>query len=134
MFPIYIRNTAYLISKWGVTTATLGGSKLKRREWSSPISNKSLPRKRTGQLITGELIAGFLAAEKPLRAEGLCWSPLRNAIPFLPSLAFGTFVNLSLTSLEISSSFYFEFLKIFLFLDPKSHPLANVLSETNRIL
>lgn len=41
----------------GVTIAAKGGSKLKGREWSSPISNKSLPRKRTERSAAGELIA-----------------------------------------------------------------------------
>ena len=59
-------------SQEGATTAAKGGGKLKGREWSSPISNKSLPRKRTERSAPGELIARCLAAEKPLRAEGLC--------------------------------------------------------------
>lgn len=51
---IFYLHTEHSISdsQVGVTIATLGGSKLKGREWSSPISNKSLPRKRTERLIT----------------------------------------------------------------------------------
>lgn len=65
----------------GVTIAAKGGSKLKGREWSSPISNKSLPRKRTERSAAGELITSCLAAEKLLRVEGLCWNLASQRLP-----------------------------------------------------
>lgn len=60
-------------SQEGATTAAKGGGKLKGKEWSSPISNKSLPESGQSAQRTRRVNRPLpLAAEKPLRAEGLC--------------------------------------------------------------
>lgn len=58
---IYMRNSLG-DPQAGATAAALGGSKLKGSEWSSPISSKSLPRKRTERPSAGEPTARCLAA------------------------------------------------------------------------
>lgn len=70
----------------GLTTATLGGRELQKKEWSSPISNKWLPRKRTVRLIIGWTNCLLPRCREAVPSRGCTGNPLRRAIPFPPPL------------------------------------------------
>lgn len=95
--PIYIGPTAYQSPQVGVTTATLGGRELKERSGQAPFLTNVFPESghhgHRGS-SPGELIACFLAAEKPsLPSRGCAGVPLRCAIPSPPPSAPTSFLK-----------------------------------------
>lgn len=102
MFPLHTEHTMS-DAQVGVTIAMLGGSKLKRREWSSPISNKSLPRKRTERLITRRTNCTLpRCREVSSRRGAVLESRFAKPAHLLHHLHLELFFNLKLTSQEIS--------------------------------
>lgn len=91
-YAIYMRSSLWDPPAGATAAAALGGSKLKGREWSSPIPHKSLPRERTERPSpsAGEPTAHRLAAQSRFQRSRAVLASRSAAFPSPPPLALGT--------------------------------------------